>query len=296
MSVRLLAEDIIEQWAIRYAEKQVLYDKSRALQPIIREIALSRQFADSQQIREWARDPDDEALTARAMTEMENFRLNFADRSYFVALLESGRYYHNNADNEYAGREFRYVLDPDKPADSWFYDIIEQQRDMHLNVNPDIPLGVTKLWIDVLLRDGQQILGVVGTGLDLTQFLEKVVDERTPGITSLFVDHQGRYSCIATRASSTSRPSPATATRRTASSVCLKGRRTGPPYGRRCRNSRPWTAGSSPASYTSRTSATWPASPTFPKSTGTRSPSSISRYCCRSASSAISCWSTAQHC
>ncbi len=188
---RQLAEEIVEQWAVRYVEKQVLYDKSRLLQPIVREMALSRQFAASQVIRNWARNPDDPALLKRALTEMENYRPTFADRSYFVALLSNGRYYHNNAKNEFAGKQYRYTLTPGKPADKWFYDIIRQQRDVHINVNPDVHLGVTKLWIDVLVRDGSTILGVAGTGLDLTDFIHAVVDQTRPGISSLFVDHNG---------------------------------------------------------------------------------------------------------
>ncbi|MDD5365486.1 MAG: diguanylate cyclase [Gallionellaceae bacterium] len=190
-ATRGLAERIIEQWAVRYAEKQVLYDKARTLQPILRETALSRQLVSSERIRAWARHPDDPELTRQAIAEMENYRPNFADRSYFVALRGSGRYYHNNAKDEFAGRQLRYTLDAKKPADSWFYDIIRQQRDIHINVNPDINLGVTKLWIDVLIRDGNDILGVAGTGLDLTSFIRDVVDTTQPGITTLFVDHDG---------------------------------------------------------------------------------------------------------
>ena len=191
LAVRALAEGIMEQWAVRYAEKQVLYDKGRTLQPILREVALSRQLASSQPIREWARKPDDAQLTRRAVKEMENFRQNFADHSYFVALLSNGRYYHNNAQNEYAGEEFRYVMDARNKKDAWFYDLIRQQRDIHINVNPDPNLGITKLWIDVLIRDGNDILGIAGTGLDLTSFIKNVVEEGSPGVTSLFVDHSG---------------------------------------------------------------------------------------------------------
>lgn len=188
---RELAEQIIEQWAVRYAEKQVLYDKARTLQPIMRETALSRQLVSSERIRAWARRPSDPELTRLAIAEMENYRPNFADRSYFVALRGTGHYYHNNAADEFAGRQLRYTLDPKKPADRWFYDIIRQQRDIHINVNPDVNLGVTKLWIDVLIRDGNDILGVAGTGLDLTSFIREVVDTTQPGITTLFIDHDG---------------------------------------------------------------------------------------------------------
>ena len=188
---RLQAVGIVEQWAVRYTEKQVLYDKSRMLQPILQEIALARQLAASQQLREGTRQPDDPALTRRAVAEMENFRLNFSDKSYFVALKDSGYYYHNNAKNEFAGRQLRYSLDPKKPADRWFYELIAQQREMHLNVNPDQNLGVTKLWIDFLIRDGNNIVGVAGTGLDLSQFIREVMEDVQPGISSLFVDHTG---------------------------------------------------------------------------------------------------------
>ena len=190
-SVRTLAEVIIEQWATRFITKQALYDKSRTIQPILREVALSRQLATAQFIRDWARNPEDPALTKNALRELETYRQNFQDRSYFIAFLNTGRYYHNNADNEYANNEFRYILDPDKKADSWFYDLIKQKRDIHINVNPDVELGITKLWIDVLIRDGNDILGIAGTGLDLTEFLNNVVEESEPGITSLFVDHTG---------------------------------------------------------------------------------------------------------
>lgn len=190
-ALRTLADGITAQWAVRYAEKQALYDKSRTLQPILREVALSRQLAQSRTLREWALQPQDAALKAAALEELESYRLNFQDRSYFVALLKNGHYYHNNAANEYAGREFRYVLDPKAAKDVWFFDLVRQKRDLHINVNPDFDLGITKLWIDVLIRDGNQILGMTGTGLDLSDFIREVVVEQQPGVTSLFVDHAG---------------------------------------------------------------------------------------------------------
>lgn len=190
-AVRSIAESIVVQWAMRYAEKQVLYDKSRTLQPILREVALAKQLASADVLRRWARDPDDATASQRAFAELESFRQNFQDKSYFVALMKNGHYFHNNASNEFAGKEFRYVLDAKAAKDAWFFDLIAQRRDLHINVNPDLNLGITKLWIDVLIRDGDNILGMVGTGLDLTTFINTVVEEHVPGFTSLFVDHAG---------------------------------------------------------------------------------------------------------
>ena len=199
-AVRMLAEGIVEQWAILYAEKQALYDKSRTLQPIMREVALSRQLANSQYIRDWAHNPSDKTKTRRAIAEMENFRQNFTDRNYFVSLLKNGNYYFNNASNEFKGKELRYVLDPKAAKDAWFYDLIKQGKDLHINVNPDPELGITKLWIDVLIRDGNDILGIAGTGLDLTELVKNVVNEGTPGVSSLFVDHNGEVQLLRNQA------------------------------------------------------------------------------------------------
>lgn len=186
-----LAEGIIAQWGTRLAETQVRYDSARLLQPLEREIALARQMANSQLILRWARDPANAGFERDAIAEMESFRHNFHDRSYFVALKASGAYYHNNADDAFAGRQLRYHLSPDKIDDRWFYRVIEQGREFHLNVNPDTELGVTKLWIDVLIRDGAHILGVLGTGLELDRFIRDVVRVAQPGITTLFTDHGG---------------------------------------------------------------------------------------------------------
>ncbi|HEV8077781.1 MAG TPA: diguanylate cyclase, partial [Marinobacter sp.] len=124
--------------------------------------------------------------------EMENFRSNFRDHSYFVALLGNGHYYYNNTSNDYQGQQFRYTLNPNEPDDAWFYRLIDEGRDFHLNVNPDSNLGVTKLWIDVLMRNKESaIVGMVGTGLNLDNLLQDIVDIGQQGITTLFVDLTG---------------------------------------------------------------------------------------------------------
>ena len=192
LAYRELSEDIIERWGQQVAEIQVRYDSARLLQSLEREIGLARQMADSSTLVNWATSPENKSLQRDAIREMESFRSNFRDNSYFVALRDSRRYYYNNANNEFANDQFRYILDPDKPEDAWFFQLIEEGRNFHLNVNPDTELGVTKLWIDVLMRDEEdRIVGMVGTGLDLDAFLQDIVDIDQEGITTLFVDYNG---------------------------------------------------------------------------------------------------------
>ena len=192
LAYRELSEDIIERWGQQVAEIQVRYDSARLLQSLEREIGLARQMSQSSALIQWAKNPDDSGLTTEAVRQMESFRTNFRDNSYFVALRSNGHYYYNNAENEFADNQFRYVLDSEKPEDAWFFQLIEEGRDFHLNVNPDEELGVTKLWIDMLMRDEDgHIIGMVGSGLKLDDFLQDIVDIDQEGITTLFVDYNG---------------------------------------------------------------------------------------------------------
>ena len=121
LAIRSLVDGVMEQWVVRYAEQQARYDRTRVLRPIVREISLARQLASSAATIDFAHDPSNAALEARAIADMENLRLSFSDQSYFVALLRNGRYYHNNRAGEFAGQQHRYTLDPNAPKDSWFY-------------------------------------------------------------------------------------------------------------------------------------------------------------------------------
>ena len=188
-----IISDVIEQWGTQVAEVQVHYDSARLLRPLEREIALARQMADSPVIQDLAHIPDNDNLFQNALAEMERFRGNFGANNYFIAYAHNGAYYYNNADNEFADQRLRYYLSEDDPDDAWFYRLIEQGRDVHLNVNPDTELNVTKLWIDVLMRDRvtNDILGIVGTGIELETILAETVTIDQPGITAIFVDHGG---------------------------------------------------------------------------------------------------------
>jgi signal transduction histidine kinase len=186
-----VTERLIDRLGARFAEKQVLYDKSRTLQPLIREVALARQMADSATIKQWAQDEHNPRLRKAALAKMESFRSHFQDGSYFLALAASGDYYFNDAEGKFTGKQLRYTLDRNNAADAWFFATLSSAQDYHINVDPDTKLGVTKVWINVLLRDGDKVLGVIGTGLDLTEFIHNVADINQPGITNLFVDQDG---------------------------------------------------------------------------------------------------------
>lgn len=181
----------VMQLGTLFAEKQVLYDRHRGLGTLIREVSLAETLSGSQAIRDWAVDEDDPLRKQRGLAELEHYRRYFADRSYFFIVAASGNYYFNNAANAYAGDQLRYAVSPQNPDDAWYYSTIGLAEGCHLNVNNDANLGVTKVWMNCVIREGDRVLGVLGTGIDLTSFIQEVVNVPQRGVTSMFVDRQG---------------------------------------------------------------------------------------------------------
>jgi diguanylate cyclase (GGDEF)-like protein len=52
-------------------------------------------------------------------------------------------------------------------------------------------LSVTKVWMNCVVEHEGRILGLVGTGIDLTMFLRNVVETDQNGVESMFVDRSG---------------------------------------------------------------------------------------------------------
>lgn len=180
-----------------YADKQVLYDRHRALEALMREIALAETLARSPSILEWAE--DDPLKRMRGLAELEHFRQTFRDHSYFMVVDGSGNYYFNDRDNRYAGTERRYTLDPANTRDQWYYSTLALGSGCHINVNNDEELGVTKVWINCVLRGADRVLGLIGTGIDLTAFLRDVVRTEQPGVETIFLDGNGAVQAIRDR-------------------------------------------------------------------------------------------------
>lgn len=186
----VVASTIIQLGTL-FAEKQVLYDRHRGLDALMREVSLAETLAGSQSIRDWANDENNETLKRRGIAELEHFRQSFSDKSYFFVVNASGNYYFNDAGNSYADDQYRYTVSRDNPRDAWYYATSALGEGCHLNVDNDANLRVTKVWMNCVIREGRRVLGVLGTGIDLTSFIQEVVNVPQVGVSSMFVDRWG---------------------------------------------------------------------------------------------------------
>jgi diguanylate cyclase (GGDEF)-like protein len=174
-----------------FAEKQILFDRYRGLGSLMREVSLAETLARAPAVRDWAFDEAAPDKRSRGIAELEHYREAFADHSYFFVVGASGNYYFNDRANSHADSQFSYRLDPANPRDGWYYKTAALGEGCHLNVDNDDVLRVTKVWINCVIVEGRKVLGVLGTGIDLTAFIREVVDIPQTGVTAMFVDRSG---------------------------------------------------------------------------------------------------------
>lgn len=185
------ARTIADRFGRLFAEKHAFLDKSRILTPLEREVALARKLADTEVLKRWCRSEDDPAVRTQALAELESYRRIFSDKSWFFAVDGSRHYYFNNARDEFRGRELRYTLDPKDPTMAWYGASMRSIEDYALHVDSSEQLGLLKVWINVVVKDGGRKVGLAGTGLDLSGFAREVVQSGEKGVVTILMDRKG---------------------------------------------------------------------------------------------------------
>jgi Serine phosphatase RsbU, regulator of sigma subunit len=183
------AARVSESYASRAALSQGELVRSRILSLVDRDLTLARKLADDPAIRAWVENDGDAAREKAAMGQLESYRKFLRDGTWFVAIGRSGAYWARNPSSP--GPE-RTRLSPDAASDRWFYAALDNGRDYSLNVDHNDMLGENRVWVNVKVigADGRAI-GIAGCGIDLTSFLNSLVDGDEAGMTTVVVDGRG---------------------------------------------------------------------------------------------------------
>ena len=189
--VAWFTQDIVNTLLGWYAEKNVLYEKSKVFEVLLPEVVLARKMASSPVLKEWVQSENDQMRRVRALAELEDYRSFFRSKSYFFAIANSGNYYYNDDKGGHDLQSPRYTLSRSIPKDEWFYSTLRRVENHELNVDTDRHLGVTKVWVNTVLKVGNLPLAVIGTGVDLSDFIKSVVRNAGPGIINMLLDRSG---------------------------------------------------------------------------------------------------------
>ncbi|MBS4098355.1 MAG: sensor histidine kinase [Sulfuricella sp.] len=177
------------------AERYVQLHKEKTLGGLQADLALARKMADSDVLRRWVHDQSDAAASRAAVRELGSLTSLFSSHTAFVASKPAGNFYY--IDEKALANAATVPLKPaqeltrDDPDDDWFFMTLAQKTDYNFNVDHNNKLNVTKLWVNVVMKEGGEPIGVVGTGTDLTDFIRDFIKTSEKGMTGLYLNEEG---------------------------------------------------------------------------------------------------------
>jgi methyl-accepting chemotaxis protein len=143
------------------------------------EIAIVLKMADSPLIKEYFLNPEDSALEALAFSEIAGYRRAFAANTTFWASDVDKKFYSDDA--------YSYTVNPADPADYWYNMTLHETEVFNFNINYNDNLKKTMLWVNAPVFDNRKPIGLVGTGIDLTEFIGSIYTGFDTNAISLYL-------------------------------------------------------------------------------------------------------------
>ena len=140
------------------------------------ELKLAMQMVNSPIVIDHLQNPSDPELKRLAFREFQIFQDQFqSHRTFWISDID--KRYHSNM-------EFIYDLNPQEPGNEWYNATLNSGVDYQFYVDYDIGLKKTYMWINALVyNDQHKPIGIAGTGIELTDFVDSMYENLEKGIT-----------------------------------------------------------------------------------------------------------------
>jgi serine phosphatase RsbU (regulator of sigma subunit) len=183
-------DGIHQRFAQAYARNATLLNREKIFAPVSRELALALRLADSEVTRQWLRDEQDVQKRELFFREAEGYRTAFHDHAYFVGSEASQAYYFNDGALPFSTAP-RFVMQAHTARDNWYFATRAGDAAYNLNVDQSLGSHDIKIWLNVLVREDGRTLGVTGSGINLSTFLDDFIAQKEQGVSTLIIDEQG---------------------------------------------------------------------------------------------------------
>ena len=146
------------------------------------EIAIALKMADSAIIKSYFADPYNPQLSEMAFLEIAGYRRAFAANSVFWVNDIDKMFYSDDA--------YAFTVDPNDPDNYWYLMTMFETESYNFNINYNPDLDVTNLWINApVYDDNRRPIGILGTGIDLTSFVDTIYDRYRGSATLYFFNN-----------------------------------------------------------------------------------------------------------
>jgi CheY-like chemotaxis protein len=144
------------------------------------ELALALEMADSPAIQRYFLQPENKTLKEAASEVFAAHRKNFKSNVIFWSSNIDKKFYTNDGDF--------YVINPSLPENYWYNKTLYNTGKYNFNINYNPDLNQTNLWINApvfapTLGGARKPIGLLGTGVNLTSFIESVYKTDDDAVT-----------------------------------------------------------------------------------------------------------------
>ena len=132
------------------------------------QLTIVRQLVKTRSVKEYLKDPADPILKMNAFLDFESFRDSFSSHSiYWTSDVDKG--FWNDMKPQ-------YVVDPSSPSEYWYNMTLYKTDEYNFNINYNPQINTINLWVNAVVRDNGVPIGMVGTGIELSNMLKSMVD------------------------------------------------------------------------------------------------------------------------
>jgi methyl-accepting chemotaxis protein len=174
---------ITHRLSLAVSEERIARKQERIDDTIDRNVSVAEGIATSPLIRSWLENEQEPGLSERAHAEMANYGSLLDEAVVFAALEGSKNFYANGA--------YISTLSQDNPDDSWYFMTTSSNDQFNLNIDYNDDLDTRNLWVNMRVGTKEEPLGVVGTGVDISRFVETIVASDDSTGATVLVDDTG---------------------------------------------------------------------------------------------------------
>ena len=148
------------------------------------EISIALKMADSPLVKRYFANPYNAALKDLAFEELQAYRRAFKSNSVFWVNDLDRIFYSNNYEP--------YLVDPEAPDNYWYKLTLYETESYNFNINYNTGLKITNLWINApVFDDNHNPLGMVGTGIEISEFINTVYRDYTGRADVYYFNDEG---------------------------------------------------------------------------------------------------------
>ncbi|MCL2006032.1 MAG: ATP-binding protein [Planctomycetaceae bacterium] len=152
------------------------------------EVVIAVKMANSPLVGRYFANPNDADLKDLAVAELEAYHNAFASNILFW-ISDANRMFHYY--DQGSARE-PYLMDPENPVNYWYCMTLHDTEEYNFNINYNPDIDATNLWVNapVFDTDGNPV-GMVGTGTDVSIYLEMVNRDESDNLAVYFFNDAG---------------------------------------------------------------------------------------------------------